>query len=617
MSGNHTDMKEYLSDVFKKTSAELFPELSTHETVSLSDEQISELESRGNGCNNWSLVKVAPGIRLEGIEDCCFQGEITITVSTDSDPGECELILRYSTFRNVDICCPSHIVFCNRIENMMIFPSARIENCGKIICNPGAVYGCGSVLNLGVETGQRSVRSSPLLNVELAAVLSNGHTRFDVLDIYEKQLDTFIESVRESDKGVISANAVLLDTSVIENVFIGNSVRISNASAVRNSILLGIDGHAASVSDGALVRNSVLKWGAVADSMAIIENSVVGECSKVEKHAKLTSSFLGPNSCIGEGEMTASLAGPFTASHHQSLLIAAWWPSGRGNIAHGANVGSNHTSRLPDQSIKPGEGMFFGLGCSVKYPANFTRAPYSIIATGVTTLPQRMEFPFSLICKPFEKQDNIPPAYNQIIPGWVLSDNLYAVMRNAAKYIERDRTKFQPSDPGVFKPEIINQMIDALERFTGVDPGDIYTEMEIPGLGKNFMLGSHRKQAVEAYSFHIIFYALSGYLRELEEHPDKDPMNDNATSVRWEHEKNIIRNFYPDTSREELLEILSGSWRKVLTDIRRSRIRDFSRGERTIDDYGILHGTTNDDPFISQFSMIEAERQTTIKKYLN
>jgi hypothetical protein len=81
------------------------------------------------------------------------------------------------------------------------------------------------------------------------------------------------------------------------------------------------------------------------------------------------------------------------------MLIAALWPEGKGNIAAGANVGSNHTSRAPDQEFWPGEGLYVGLGVNIKYPADFTQAPYTIIATGVSTLPQKVAFPFSLINK--------------------------------------------------------------------------------------------------------------------------------------------------------------------------------------------------------------------------
>ena len=61
-------------------------------------------------------------------------------------------------------------------------------------------------------------------------------------------------------------------------------------------------------------------------------------------------------------QVTSCLVGPFVGFHHQALLIACFWPSGKGNIGYGANVGSNHTLKAPDQELWPGEGLFFGLG---------------------------------------------------------------------------------------------------------------------------------------------------------------------------------------------------------------------------------------------------------------
>jgi hypothetical protein len=89
---------------------------------------------------------------------------------------------------------------------------------------------------------------------------------------------------------------------------------------------------------------------------------------------------------------------------------------------YGANVGSNHTSKAPDQEIRPGEGVFFGLGTCIKFPANYQRSPYTVIATGVCALPQKVEFPFALINTPGESITGLSPAINEISPGWLLSD---------------------------------------------------------------------------------------------------------------------------------------------------------------------------------------------------
>lgn len=78
--------------------------------------------------------------------------------------------------------------------------------------------------------------------------------------------------------------------------------------------------------------------------------------SHADKHGKLLGALLGPNSGVSEGEISASLVGPFVGFHHQALLIAAMWPAGKGNVGYGANVGSNHTGKAPDQELRPGEG---------------------------------------------------------------------------------------------------------------------------------------------------------------------------------------------------------------------------------------------------------------------
>src|SRR5947207_10027121 len=120
--------------------------------------------------------------------------------------------------------------------------------------------------------------------------------------------------------------------------------------------------------------------------MAVVDRSVLTEHSHAERHGKVTASIIGPNSGVGGGEVTSSLVGPFVGFHHQALLIAALWPEGKGNVAYGANAGSNHTSRAPDQEFRPGEGAFLGLGVNIKFPADFSQAPYTVLAPGITTL---------------------------------------------------------------------------------------------------------------------------------------------------------------------------------------------------------------------------------------
>jgi len=192
-----------------------------------------------------------------------------------------------------------------------------------------------------------------------------------------------------------------------ERTIIGRGSRVCNVSSLENSHL----GDFVCIESGALVKDSILE-----NNCTVTDNAIV------------KSSFIGSFSHIGEAEVTSSLVGPLVQIHHHSLLISALWPEGRGNVGYGANVGSNHTGRMPDQEIMPGLGMFFGLGCSIKFPANFSEAPFTMIATGVVCEPMRLRYPFTLIKK------------DEIIPGWVYVKNIYGVLRSIYKWDKRSGT---------------------------------------------------------------------------------------------------------------------------------------------------------------------------------
>ena len=113
---------------------------------------------------------------------------------------------------------------------------------------------------------------------------------------------------------------------------------------------------------------------------------------------------------------------------------------------------------MPDQELWAGEGTFWPDNCH-QVSINFTRAPYSLIATGVTTLPQRVEMPFSLINESGETIAGISPAFNEISPGWTLGSNLFMVLRNETKFKKRgaafsDRLKYEHEI--ITRPDIIN-----------------------------------------------------------------------------------------------------------------------------------------------------------------
>ena len=272
------------------------------------------------------------------------------------------------------------------------------------------------------------------------------------------------------------------------------------------------------------------------------------------------------------------------------MLIATFWPTGKGNIGYGANVGSNHTLKAPDQECWPSEGMFFGLGCNVKFPAHFKNAPYSVIATGVTTLPQYMSFPFSLINTPSGLFPGLSPAINEIFPGWVLHSSVFTVLRNEHKFTTRSKSvrTFIPSR--ILRPVIVNDMLNArtaLERVSTVQ--DVYTDRNIPGLGKNFLVEKNRVKGIAAYTFFIAHYSYQEAITCLQKGVTMleliPVLKRNAllkTLFALEEMKQPV-------NVSDFLQKIILSYQIVADSAASGKVRDDKRGARIMPDYAEVH----------------------------
>jgi hypothetical protein len=307
--------------------------------------------------------------------------------------------------------------------------------------------------------------------------------------------------------------------------------------------------------------------------------------------------------------------------HHQSLLIAALWPGGKGNVSYGANVGSNHTGKVADQEIRPGEGVFFGLGTNIKFPSNFEEAPYSLIASGVTTLPQRVRFPFSLIMSPTENISSLSSAINEILPAWILYESEYTYFRNENKFIARGAAY---ASELIYKPKMMLLRADNIKHLISarnllVKLGEdyprgatrhctskkvnVYTSDECDGLGKNFMTDNSRIKAIEGYSFFIRYYALQGLYDILSFTFSRDGNLDAlnlvslaTTNSKWRVEMEIIKEEYPGKSIKDLMEAYISILQHLQKTIIKSKDKDAKRGRLIIDDYDEAHTSGAEDP---------------------
>ncbi|KAF0238273.1 MAG: hypothetical protein FD183_1497 [Chitinophagaceae bacterium] len=149
---------------------------------------------------------------------------------------------------------------------------------------------------------------------------------------------------------------------------------------------------------------------------------------------------------------------------------------GQSNIAAGATIGSNHNSRSADGEIIMGRGFWPGLCVSLKHNSIF--ASFNMISKGDYPAELNIPFPFSLISNDVQHDRlTIMPAY------WFLY-NMYALARNAWKYIDRDKrsNKIQHLEYNYLAPDSINEIFTALRKL------ELYT-------GKAYIL-SQKKGAV-------------------------------------------------------------------------------------------------------------------------
>jgi len=625
--------------------------------------QIARLKAQGCESSDWSKIYAADGFDSGAISQSRFEGQCVLgrfsampeMVSGVALPSG----IHNATLVNCEVGDHAVVRNVGLLANYLICSGAIVISVGEMTASPHPTFGNGVEIALGIETGERTICAFAELDLALATRLVRAPARSDLRRAYGEFIGRYLEAIA-LHKGYVGSGTAIRVCGRLSDVFVGEGAVIEGATAIANATILSNRDESSHVGDGVVIRNSLIQWGCEVTSGALVENSLLIEHSHAERHVKVSHSLLGPNTGAGEGEVTSALLGPFVGFHHQSLLIATFWPEGKGNIGYGANVGSNHTGKAPDQELWPGEGMFFGLGVNIKFPSNFERAPYTIIATGVTTLPQKVEFPFSLINSTAHTFEGVSPAFNEIIPGWCLSDNAYALARNEVKFRDRNRARRTTITTEVFRPEIIDLIKEARRRLMAVRQKTaarsggpvLYFEKDVAGLGKNYMLETSRVKAIEAYSFCLRFYALRGLYRRLLELETAgrigemgDVLSRPPDTPRWAHEL--------QTLREELLEgagvpycaLTSGKggrngelvgaqhaaplptvrellvrWiehhRQYADAVRLSKARDDERGARIIPDYAAIHKPADEDKAVRQIVAEHAEIEERVNTWL-
>ena len=495
------------------------------------------------------------------------------------------------------------------ISNTFVGPQSVLINCGLVDADKSATYTAIDIA-VGPESGGgRDLHLTP------------EQTMVDVcrqLKLQGQQYES--EATPKVPMNILCGSVVVRDTPTIQNVYLDRHSAIEGATSVKNVVLFP---HA-SVGNSCTVSKALLQWNACISDHSSVSDVLIMEQGHAGPNSVIASSVIGPDVHVSAGEIHASVVGPNTNAHHQSLLIGVLWPLGRGNVGYGANVGSNHTGRLPDQETVAGEGTFWGLSCVVKFPVDLSHAPYCVVAAGTSVSPQRICMPFSLIVS--------HPSGNEIIPGWLLQSSPYTLTRSEKKFATRRKAKRHDFYTGwkIFRPETINMCRWARDQLRKEDAS------KIRGLGSNSLSKRGRDVGIQAYDDCIQRYALEGFLAWLLKLKESnngflgmeilrqnmsqlsrsrvDPVDPFAKVqwpllpwespyTEWQFQSSILMEEFPDkigtpSGAAELLEKLVSLKHKLAKQIYKSKKRDDTRGAKTIPGYADSHVAAEKDPVI-------------------
>lgn len=528
--------------------------------------------------------------------------------------------LRARVHRNTSLC------------NTYIGPFATVVNCGTIDWSSNASYTLGLMtITVGAEKGGgRDITVHPEVDmphvVQQIMKAPSSHTAHPSGMII---------------MNVIDHHALIRDTPTLQSIYLHPHASIQAATSVVNAVLLP----KAQIASGSTVKNVMLQWNA-----SIVEHSSVSDTLLMEEahagpHSLVVSSILGPDVHVSAGEVHASLLGPNTNSHHQSLLIGCLWPLGRGNVGYGANVGSNHTGRLPDQECTTGEGIFWGLSTVIKFPVDLSSAPYTLVAAGTILSPQRVTMPFSLIVANRQGE-------NDILPGWLLRSSPYTLARNEVKYATRRNAKRHLEYTGwkIIRAETVAMCWQARRSLQSPESQEsFYTEKEIDGLGNNRLSEKGRLAGIEAYTTCIQMFALRGLWQYILDHGmRRTDMNvwesELASAVMppelvgtgvewppcpwevsvddWAVQKFLLQKEFPlndkeSTWLETLLRALIQLEQDYADRVFQSKHRDDQRGIQIIPGYEHSHDRAEDDAAIAGAKAHAKQLEEAILGWLN
>ncbi|MBK7560089.1 MAG: DUF4954 family protein [Chitinophagaceae bacterium] len=432
--------------------------------------EIKILAANANSSDDWNKILVSDAFNPQLVKNCAFFGLIRI--------GKLEpWFAEFNNLRMPVGLYNSTIISCDIGDNVVIdnvnFMSHYITGNDVILVNINELattdhskFGNG-VLKKGEKESVRIWMEICNENAGRRILPFNGMLTGDawLWSKYrddEKLLQKFKEftdkrfDTKRGYYGKIGDRTVIKNCGIIKDVWIGSDAYIKGANKLKNLTINSAPGAKSQIGEGCEMVNGIVGFGCRIFYGVKAVRFIMGSNSQLKYGARLINSYLGDNSTISCCEVLNSLIFPGHEQHHNNSFLCASTVLGQSNVAAGATIGSNHNSRAADGEIIAGRGFWPGLCVSLKHNSKF--ASYTLIAKGDFPAELNIPIPFSLV------SNEVSSDKLTVMPGYWFMYNMYALSRNAGKYVSRDKRvdKSQELEFDFLAPDSINEIFDAL-----------------------------------------------------------------------------------------------------------------------------------------------------------
>ena len=436
----------------------------------LTTQEIEALVRNRNTSDDWSKILVSRHFNPELVENCKFYGLVRIGKLEPFYLEFHNLRMSVGLYNSTIISCDLGNNVCidnvNYLSHYIIGNDVMIVNVNELATTDYAKFGNGIVkdgeeektrvwIELCNENGGRSV-------IPFNGMLPGDAYLWSKYRDDEALLNKFKEfSEKRFDKqrgyyGKIGDRTVIKNCKIIKDVWVGSDAYFKGANKLKNLTVNSDEKRKSQIGEGCEIVNGIVGYGCRIFYGVKAVRFIMSSHSQLKYGARLINSYLGNNSTISCCEVLNSLIFPAHEQHHNNSFLCAAMIMGQSNMAAGATIGSNHNSRSPDGEIVAGRGFWPGLCVSLKHNSKF--ASFTIIAKGDFPAELNIPVPFSLISNDVANDKLV------VMPGYWFMYNMYALARNAWKYVDRDRRteKIQLIEYAFLAPDTINEIFSAL-----------------------------------------------------------------------------------------------------------------------------------------------------------